>query len=107
MSIRINKARLVAAAIESGMTVRAICATAGVGHQTFGKMTKGQMVQFGAIKRICEILDLKPAEIIEDVDEALQAERPQEPLHQAQGEARQLGDTQEGMGRPTLRRVSG
>jgi|SRR5215468_5320490 len=105
--LRINKARLVAAAIESGLTVRAICAGAGVGHQTFGKMTKGQMVQFGAIKRICEILDLKPAEIIEDVDETLPEKRPQEPVHQAQREAHQPGDTQEGMGRPTLRRVSG
>src|SRR5215831_14097124 len=100
--LRINKTRLVAAAIESGLTVRAICTTAGVGHQTFGKMTRGQMVQFGAIKRICKILDLKPAEIIEDGDETLQEKRPQEPVCSSQGEAPQLGDTQEGMGRPTL-----
>src|SRR5215475_4166277 len=105
--IRINKARLVAAAIESGLTVRAICAGAGVGHQTFGKMTRGEMVQFGAIKRICKILDLKAAEVIEDVDETLPPEGPQEPLRQAQGQAYQPGDGQEGMGRPTLRRITG
>src|SRR5262245_18892050 len=100
--LRINKTRLVAAAIESGLTVRAICAGAGVGHQTFGKMTRGEMVQFGA-----KILDLKAAEIIEDVDETLPEKRPQEPLYPSQGEVDQPGDNQEGMGRPAFRRICG
>jgi hypothetical protein len=38
----------------------------------------------------------KPAEIIEDVDETLQAARSEKPLHQAQGKLISLGTSKKG-----------
>jgi DNA-binding Xre family transcriptional regulator len=72
--IGIDAQRLAAAIIESGMGEVEICARAGVAHQTFSKMLKGQMVRFPSVGRICKILELKPVEIIREVaDETLQA----------------------------------
>lgn len=87
--LRIKAARLIAAAIESGMTERKICTRSNVAHETFSKMKRGEMVQFPSIKRICNTLDLKPAEILEDIHETLQTERPQEPVRALQGQAEQ------------------
>ena len=65
--IGIDAQRLAAAVIESGMGEVQICARAGVAHQTFAKMLKGQMVRFPSIGRICNILNLRPAEILREV----------------------------------------
>src|SRR5690242_20667946 len=74
--IGIDAQRLTAAVIESGMGEVQICARAGVAHQTFAKMLKGQMVRFPSVGRICNTLNLRPAEIIREVqeNENLQAE---------------------------------
>lgn len=81
--MRIRKTHLIAAAIASGMTEREICALSKVAHQTFKKMKKGNMIQFPCIGRICETLDIQPAEILDDVDEDLPEKRLQEPLNPA------------------------
>ena len=73
--IVINAARLIAAVVESGMGAVELCARAGVAHQTFAKMAKGQMVRYTAISKLCRVLDLPPAEIIKEVaDETLQTQ---------------------------------
>lgn len=64
--LRINAARLIAAIIESGRTERDICAEVGVGQQTLKKMKAGSMVRLPSIRRICETLNLTPADVIED-----------------------------------------
>src|SRR5215470_15731577 len=79
IEIGIDVQRLAAAVIESGMGEVQICARAGVAHQTFAKMLKGQMVRFPSIGRICNILNLRPAEILREV--------PQHENLQAQGQS--------------------
>jgi DNA-binding Xre family transcriptional regulator len=72
--IGIDAVRLIAAVVESGMGEVQLCVTAGVGHQTFAKMVRGQMVRYPSIAEICKVLDLKPAEIIREIpNETLQA----------------------------------
>ena len=77
IEIGIDVQRLAAAVIESGMGEVEICRHAGVAHQTFAKMLKGQMVRFPCVGRICKTLSITPAEIIREIqpNETLQAQR--------------------------------
>jgi DNA-binding Xre family transcriptional regulator len=73
--IGINAQRLTATVIESGMGEVEISARAGVAHQTFAKMLKGQMVRFPSVGRVCKVLAITPAEIVKEIpDENLQAQ---------------------------------
>ena len=85
--LRINKKLFVAAVIESGMTVKEVCVAAESSHQTYKKLKNGQMIKFPSLRRFCQVLDLKPAEILQDDDdETVQAQRPAELVHPAQRE---------------------
>jgi DNA-binding Xre family transcriptional regulator len=82
----INAQRLATAVIESQMGEVEICVKAGVAHQTFAKMLRGQMVRFPSIGRICKVLAVSPAEIIREVpDETLQAQGESLLLHPERG----------------------
>lgn len=74
--IGIDRQKLTAALIDSGMAETELCARAGVAHQTFAKMLKGQMVRYPSVSRICKTLGVSPAEILREVesDETLPAQ---------------------------------
>ena len=64
--VKIDAARLIAAVIQSGMGEVELCVKAGVGHQTFAKMARGEMVRYPSVGKICTVLNLAPAEIIRE-----------------------------------------
>src|SRR2546427_11411384 len=102
----INAHRLAVAVTESGMTEVEICSRAGVAHQTFAKMLKGQMVRFPCIGRICKVLEVCPAEIIREVaDEALQARGESVLVPEAGRDAHQPKNDSQGPRVTALRRV--
>src|SRR5262249_16157074 len=104
----INAQRLATAVIDSQMGEVQICAKAGVAHQTFAKMLKGQMVRFPSIGRICKILDVSPAEIIREVpDETLQAQEQPLLVSPPRGNAHKPQDNPQGRSIATVRRIPG
>jgi DNA-binding Xre family transcriptional regulator len=66
--IGIDRQKLTAALIDSGLAETELCARAGVAHQTVRKMLKGQMVRFPSVSRICKTLGVNPAEILKEVE---------------------------------------
>jgi DNA-binding Xre family transcriptional regulator len=63
--IVINSVTLAAAIIDAGLGQVEICTKAGVGHQTLAKMLKGEMVRISSVSRICKVLDVPAAQILE------------------------------------------
>jgi DNA-binding Xre family transcriptional regulator len=106
--IKIDGARLIAAVIESGMGEVQLCATAGVGHQTFAKMARGQMVRFPSIAKVCKVLNLAPAEIIKEIsDEALQTQGQPELVSETGGHADEPKDNAQSPRLAVVGRVPG
>lgn len=103
----INAQRLATAVIDSQMGEVEICVKAGVAHQTFAKMLKGQIVRFPSIGRICKVLNVAPAEIIREVpDETLQAQGQSVLVPPSGGNAHKLKDDPQGPSLAAVRRTT-
>src|SRR5262245_5505906 len=107
MTIGIDAQKLVAAVIDSGLGEVEICSRAGVAHQTFSKMLKGKMVRFPSVGKVCQVLNVKPSEVIRDVsDEAIPAQRQLLWVHPDRERSRKAKHNAPGILAATVGRVS-